>query len=119
MKGGQQNKVEMEAPAGHVVGEGQRANKSTGKKTEKEKKRRKRADNRGGEGWSAGGASLLPRLSHAQMFGAVGGEARGGNRGAEKVRDTTSSEDGGGGRSGDQAGDKEREKKWNARGRRR
>lgn len=50
-------------------------------------------DNRGGEGWSAWGVGLLFRLSHAQMFGAVEVGVRGGNRGAEKVRDTTSSEE--------------------------
>lgn len=50
-------------------------------------------DNRGGEGWSAWGAGLLSRLSHAQMFGAAEWERRGANRGAEKVRDIASSEE--------------------------
>lgn len=92
----------MEAPAGRVAGEGQRANKSKKAKRPKNKK----SKIKGGiieevQGWSAGGAALLPRLSHAQMFGAAGGEGRGGNRGAEKVRDTTSSDEKGGGEGGE------------------
>lgn len=91
----------MEAPAGRVAGEGQRANKSKKAKRPRNKKNKIK----GGiieevQGCSAGGAALLPRLSHAQMFGAAGGEGRGGNRGAEKVRDTTSSDEKGGVREG-------------------
>lgn len=41
-------------------------------------------DNRGGEGWSAWGAGLLSRLSHAQMFGAAEVGVRGREQGSRE-----------------------------------